>query len=1423
MPSRHKWRSDNREFYCRFSHANHSPAMGIERKFFVYLMKSSRRHAATRMNSKSQNFLDLMESLSRIFIEELAYEGPRGMSPDYMTQRFESRAKKTSLGQVLDSSLEAVREQLLSSRVVKIVSNGNLVLNDEELRLMVLGVAHLPIVSENTQVMRILELIARSREKGCWSYSMCSTLRIDSKQLFHLSNLLVSFNIIQRFSNVPIPRSLKNHTAATHSSFFILSRFSLGGTDPDVIDVVDPSHSTENVCSLILSLLKEAGGVMAASALRAAVVNQGGFTSKQCRRGKMKLAASNRIETFFLPKSDNQSVELGDDEEESDNEESKFDKSQFVQVVRLLDGTEIPKPEVVQDIEMKTEDDVSQTPVESEPEETANQEGFDSKLALIRNLLRSKLSFRESVLAIIAASGTNGVTTREISRLTGVGLKEIIKSMDLVRAADEVDAVWRNEGRKKYIIFKAKNVSAAPPVIATDEASLAPVAMPGGRTPKSSKGYVTDRTVKRSEIAAEIVASRIALSLADLGRAVEAYEQSKGYGLGSQIDRRTLKKMCELARIPLVEKGEVHSSKLVIAYDPKQIDGEEAMRRVDRPIGMTPKAESSRTLTIKPSLLTPSSVSSQEIKERRRWTISEVLSKGRLAALAVFGKAVADKSAVASFQQAEMYGFIKGGGDVFKAKLLHQYLLNCFGPGASVSVQAMVRSLPLVLFLQVIGCGRPHAYIDAFISSSVASVDVIFSQLDQDVQQHLRSSVPSPTAQNSTPEKQMSRGIALLVKLGLLRYERNMYHVQSEGGGVIGEDIEMDRISFDSVATVEEYWKNLHRLCMEFRKKHGTNVAPAGVPLPLFRNKQWTCKIQVTLAQRRELETLLRLLIEKAREAGHTADDPLVIDASNDDVARVSGRCKLDPGAGLKILKRLHGMSNDLNRDKVVFASMQFARFSCPQCGQLFFQTVAIKRHFETVHAGIKAPENLEEFTRPEYLGAIQRLRTQRKGKRDKRKERLRRRRRGTEARHMSSENHEIVRFFKLACELCNVEPVPSFIEDESPVWEAMARMKNGSSDNSHLLRIKIQSIHRKFPTMHFVRVQRGFVDIDSNLGQATRVLVLHTLFDKAKPNIEAFNVKEEDIESNLTYWNKQGVVSFATRTIYSMSRQGRLDLFGRFNDLDKLAEILRVDSDVVEIVSEDQLFGSVNAGILERMLQAPTTSLECLFDEAEPDEPEDNENEQPDDSEDFTGFRRHIELAGPVSIDRILVDLPQLNNTSVFARKFIEEILKIHASSRSLVWRPNQIAPADQVMNEDGSGPVTRVWTKKELNIPIFEFGTIKVRNDTRADRDPFLHALISVSPNAFLLYSQVGVDVPLTAWISMDGHIRSSMIACVLFNILSIIFSYPGVSLQSLHTRLRLLSLAEIRFLVTVWKDSGIVASQGDDQLFLNPVYQW
>jgi hypothetical protein len=1371
-----------------------------------------------------------MDSLRRIFIEEIALEGPRGISWEFLITRVGEREKENPLSRSRSTKdLELVRDLLVSEGVIKCASNGNYILLDEESRLMILGTAHLPTVSGNPQAMRVLELIARAREKGCWSYSMCASLKIDSKQLFHLSNLLVEFKLIQRFSNVTIPRALRAHTAATHASFMILSRFAKPGSDPDVEDVLDPAHSSENVCSLILALLREAGGVMIASSLRLAVVTQGGFSSKQFRRGKAKLTTSRRIETFLIPKSDGLTDEEEEEDFDQDEDEEKVDLSRFVHAVRLLDAEFVPLVLEPTDEFMKSEEeDVQATPQESEPGELTTN--LNPKLILLRSLLRSKLSFRESIVAIILGSGPEGVTTAEISNLTGVGLKEVLKALESIRTSPEIETIWRNDGRKKYNVYKAR-VGGQHPTILTDESALAVVPMPGGKTPRNSKGYVTDQTVRRSSIAQEIVSSRIALSLIDLGRAIEAHEQAQGIGIpGAQIDRRTLKKICALVNLPLVEKGDALSSKLVIVYDPSQTTPEEAMRRVDRPIGITPKG----VLQVKPSLLTPSSVSSVESKqplERRKLNLQEVMSKSRLAAMAVFGSA----AKTSSFQQAQMYGLIKGGGEVYKAKLVHKFLLTVFGHGSSVGLQGMIDVMPLVLYLQVIGCGSTHPYLDSFISSKDAPVDVVFSELSADVKQHLRNSVPT-TALSCTPEKALARTLVLLVKLSLLRWEKNSYLIQPEGGGVLGENIEMDRIRFDDGVAAEEFWNGLHAVCFAYRRRHGTGNVPPGMPGQLFRAQQWKCKIQVTLAQRRELEALLRQF-----QSRHSGDEVTVIDGSNEELVKLCLRTKLDVSAALRALKNLHALSDDTAKDKLFFASVYKARFSCPQCGQLFYQLTGIKRHFQHIHPDMEVPADIQDFTRTEYLGTVAKLRSRALGKRERQRRRRRHRR---QTAPVNAETKYLQHALKLAKELVGSS------QDEKVLYKVVGQIVGQESE---LVRMKLQALPE---APNVATGTTAAIKAEGAVCLIARLLVLNRLVDEDQPHVDSLcrqqGVERAEVDPVMKQWHQQGLLAYDKKGAYTLSRQGKLELFGKFSELDKFCEIIEACNkvDTQGIDSEDQLQGCVNAAVLERLI-AQDNLLDCFFDETEMETPVDGEEGQ-DDSEDFMGIKRHIELAGPVSIDRVDVELANTveSRKETPVRTFVQELLKMHASSRSQVWRPNDRPVLD--MDISASVSERKKWTVESIknhygiseipdsalqNSHVNEFlknlraclGDVQVPK-SHSMFDPFLESLIAVSPIVALIYSTdcddflgLGEEVPLSTWTTLDGDVKTNILADLLLHVLLLCNSFPGITADVIKKRLRLLPSHEVKFLVSILKDAHVVQMDHEGSLFINPVHQW
>jgi hypothetical protein len=140
-----------------------------------------------------------MSTLRKTLIDELAFGSHQGIGKRDL-QGIVQRQLSVNKSELISAvPFEEIFDQLRSENIIREVRHGVYVLS-REARLIALGVHHLPMISDNAQSMRILDHISRSRERGCWSYSMCSALKLDAEQLFHLSNILVEFGIIQRFS-----------------------------------------------------------------------------------------------------------------------------------------------------------------------------------------------------------------------------------------------------------------------------------------------------------------------------------------------------------------------------------------------------------------------------------------------------------------------------------------------------------------------------------------------------------------------------------------------------------------------------------------------------------------------------------------------------------------------------------------------------------------------------------------------------------------------------------------------------------------------------------------------------------------------------------------------------------------------------------------------------------------------------------------------------------------------------------------------------------------------------------------------------------------------------------------------------------------------------------------------------------------------
>ena len=1493
-----------------------------------------------------------MERLRRVIIEEIALEGPSGIEWVKMPELLSGR--KSDLGGVVvtDEVLNEVRDYLQYNDIIESTRKGFFRLAEEEMRFQILGVSQLPLISENMQAMRILEIVSKGRQRGTWSFNLCVALKVDPKQLFHLSNILVEFGLIHRFSNVPIPRQFKSQTTATNASFFIHSKFSGNSLDPDIADVIDPIHSTENVCSLILALLKEAGGVMITTAVRNAVVIDGAFTGKQFKRGRDRLLATRRIESLLVPRSDSYEEDYEEDEDDIEFDEKSV-TTKFIHALKLVEDYEKPtdgiKTSPQQSSDVKEEDDMTGTPPESDEEPASIDDESLRRTILARNLLRSSLGFKDSVVQIIKSSGSTGVTTRDISRLTGIGVKEVLKTMETVRLSDEIEQIWKNDGKRKYIVFRWNHL-----VIKTDE----PDAFPASPQPSplTSKGYVTDQTMQRTVLALDIVTSRVALSLIDLGRAIEARELADGTGVpGSQIDRRTLKKICEIAKIPLVEKGESSNTKIIIAYDSTQLSREEALTRVDRPVGMTPKGETG-TMSLKS---TPTSSPSTATK---KFSIHELLSKGRLAALAVFGKAGTPIRSV-SMQVAELYGFIRSS-DIFKAKLVHQFLVAEFSGNGELQLSEIIEKMPLLLYLQVIGCGVNNSFIDDFFGSKTATIDIRMEQLSPELISHLASSVPVSSGTGSQVT-QLSRAMAPLAKLGLLSIrkidvDRVAYSLKKNGRIALPSDSGENQVDadilFSSSEAVDEYWATLFRVCMSWRNKYGISKIPKNYSTlaQLFKRQQWKSRMIVTLSQRRELESLLRLFVYRAdRSTG-----PTVIDGSNEDLVRVCSNANIDSGVALKVLRQLLALSqpanqvlSDSSRQKLILAKVNQARFHCQHCNQLFFQLSSIKRHIETVH-NADVPTDETAFTRSEYLDAIERLRSKIMRSEgmsgQKRNPRRRRRNRGDKKSKIPDslvaieEASKYTKAFMLACSLLrcsgtinsspdNVTDVEG-IDSDHLIWKVTAQISGDES--GEIARLKCISAMR---TNKAAAPQVPILTIDSSApGPSTKVqtlanvLIMNKLgendFIQVEEICRANNVEYADVSAALRDMHARGLLAIERRIKSSMvsasntglkkafcpSKYLKLSLFGKYVDIFKFSKMVRFeifrfrDQNDLIIDAEPDHDSVISFSVLDR-LAAVEDKAQLLVDweEALGIEPTLDMITEAVDENEFTGIKKHLELtrdsAAGASIEGIdMIPTPYSRSDDAFRRNFVVELLQLGSCAASHVWKPFSGALKGEDCDMDLMHQFSEIgldWKEIPIDVSseslnaVLAFGktnqrfsssdsvpglsptisaecirvllevqllhqasgeihfhnnrsvpVVEGRRPAKFEITPFLALVFKASRKMYFshcpvdelehVWNKLGIvselrpndfETPLALWTSIDGDLKEQVLADLFLRVLEMIYSHPGIRLNTIKKHLVILSSGEIEILLEILANAGLVSKSDGGALYLRQISQW
>lgn len=697
----------------------------------------------------------------------------------------------------------------------------------------------------------------------------------------------------------------------------------------------------------------------------------------------------------------------------------------------------------------------------------------------------------------------------------------------------------------------------------------------------------------------------------------------------------------------------------------------------------------------------------------------------------MFGKAGTPIRSV-SMQVAELYGFIRSS-DIIKAKLIHQFLVSEFSGNGELQLSEIIEKMPLLLYLQVIGCGVNNSYIDDFFGSKTATTDIRIEQLSPDIISHLASSVPVSSGTGSQVT-QLSRAMAPLAKLGLLSIrkidvDRVAYSLKRNGRIAIPSDSGENQVDadilFSSPEAVDEYWATLFRVCMNWRNNNGISKIPKNYsPVPqLFKRQQWKSRMIVTLSQRRDLESLLRLFVSRAdRSTG-----PTVIDGSNEDLVRVCSHANIDSGVALKVLRQLLALSQTANQvlsvssaQKLVFAKVNQARYQCPHCNQLFFQLSSIKRHIETAHsAAIPADETA--FTRSEYLDAIERLRSKlikSEGISGGKRNRRRRNRGDTKSKIPDSlvpieEASKYANAFMLACSLLrssgNINSLPDNVTDvegidsDHLIWKLNAQISGDESVEIARLRCisSMRTNKTAAPQVSIAPSDSSAPSPSTKVQILANVLLMNKLgendFIQVEEICRANNVEYADVAAALRDMHARGLLAIERRIKSSMlsasntgvkkaycpSKNLKISLFGKYFEILKFSKIIRFElfrfrnqNDFI-IDAEPEHDSVIGFSVLDRLAAgADKGQLLVDWEEALGIEPGLDMITEAVDENEFTGIKKHLELtqdsAAGASIERVeMLASPHSGHDDSFKRDFVVELLRLGSSDASHVWKP--------------------------------------------------------------------------------------------------------------------------------------------------------
>ncbi|KAF4727552.1 hypothetical protein FOZ63_027118, partial [Perkinsus olseni] len=766
----------------------------------------------------------MLHQLIRYALEEIAYSGPPGSKFSDIVVNLNNRKAE---GADCPQLLEALKHNLVHPEELQLpcfIAEGTGEEEDpvidvlEDYRNNLLGIALHPDICEHVVHKSIIYLVSNARYQGLWGYQLCPLLNIDHKQLHHLTSKLIQEKIIVRF-NLMIPKVIRRQHKGSVSPIscvlFLHQFYDLQRMDPLLASSILSEH-IEPISDRVVQLLRDSPHQLLLEVDVRNVVHsmfKGNLKrgQTQFRRCRDKLEREKKIEVVKV-----WSAEL-----------KVYRKAMCIYGTHV-DTNDISLTPQFADMGAQEEDDgLSSTPRrESAPtsirglespktprsegeEEYASSEGAKSpkknNWVGVGTFFRGHVS-PDIIADLVRASGPKGFTNAEISKRLPVDKKFTERALDwTLKEYPEIRKDKDTRGKVSFWVYRfAQPEDEQPRAMLEDQ--VAPIIGDGDEMPTvlnleglSALGRV------RAARTLRLVKEHGVLSVVDLGRAIDAEE-----GRGTKIDRKTLTKIADkvVEYEPMMKKTSTmyRSQDVSVVYWGSACTEEEAQQRV------------TAALQLKHSELTSSSA----IKKRKRDSLASELKSeagdgaaAAAAAAAMLGTELSTDNAVATqalfpiatgsldvahpgprrrtvndlnaaavyrpptigktasrcggtFSQnvCVHYGYV--GAIMLRCKYLHQFLLKNMR-AAWFNAEELTMSLDVQLFLQIVGCGIPHPYLDEYLVSGSRS-NLRVGDLPQDVKDHLTNPFTLSDARNRRAKSfaQIKQLLSLLVRLNLV-------------------------------------------------------------------------------------------------------------------------------------------------------------------------------------------------------------------------------------------------------------------------------------------------------------------------------------------------------------------------------------------------------------------------------------------------------------------------------------------------------------------------------------------------------------------------------------------------------------------------------------------------------------------------------